>query len=120
MSFHLSHPKTDQCSPWKDILRDKRNSYKSPTYPIKKPTEQDLNPKYRVIWVSNPICLVAPPGHQVSAALGAKCHSFRARKFNTEKYTCKNNWTKQNIVLAFHKFNTNLFCKKPVKTAKKC
>ena len=48
MSFHLSHPKTDQCSPWKDILRDKRNSYKSPTCPIKKPTEPDLNPKYRV------------------------------------------------------------------------
>ena len=50
MSFHLSHPKTDQCSPWKDILWDKRNSYKSPTYPIKNPTEQDLNPKYRVIF----------------------------------------------------------------------
>ena len=119
MSFHLSHPKTDQCSPWKDILRDKRNSYKSPTYPIKNPTKPDLNPKSQSNFVQLgfrshlPGCTTRSPGQ------GAKYPSFGARKFNTEKYTCKNYWTKQNIVLGFHKFNTNLFCKKPVKTAKK-
>ena len=93
MSFHLSHPKTDQCSPWKDILWDKRNSYKSPTYPIKKPTEQDLNPKYRVIFsIGFPIpsaWLHHPVTRSVQRFVQNIPRVPRARKFNTENTPVK-------------------------------